>query len=230
MVDKVAGNNRWCTPSEALAPVKAYGPIGLDPCTEADNPAGAATFFTEDDDGLVQDWRGHGLVFVNPPYSTLDPLPELPPNSTAAEKRKHEDARRKAKREYMAELRAKGEALFGLEPRQVTSLIVLWAVKIHEAVRSGAELIALLPCGARFGTEYWQDRILVPELRAVCFVRGRIPFIDATTGKPGSGGNNYDSMFYGFNVNASRFCSAFQSMGVCFETKAHRAGLLDGFI
>lgn len=52
------------------------GGIGLDPCTFADNPAGADYFYTVDDDGLARPWRGQGerfvpwfpSVFVNPPY------------------------------------------------------------------------------------------------------------------------------------------------------------------
>jgi len=105
----------------------------------------------------------------------------------------------------------------------------LWAVKIHQEVRRGVELIALLPCGARFSTDYWQEHILIHELRALCFVKGRIDFIDGATGLPGKG-NNYDSTFYGFNVNRSRFCSAFASTGACFEMRRPRAGVLDGFI
>ena len=55
-VDKRAMNNIWLTPPEVLDPVRRYGPIGLDPCTEASNPSGAATFFTEDDNGLAMPW------------------------------------------------------------------------------------------------------------------------------------------------------------------------------
>jgi phage N-6-adenine-methyltransferase len=219
MVDKVAGNNEWHTPASALAPVKAYGRIGLDPCTTAHNPTSAEHFFTEEDDGLTQDWGGKGLVFVNPPYSTFVDLPD---DATDGE-------RLIAKREYMRGLKGTGEALFGLRRKAVSSLIVLWAAKIHAEARRGVELIALLPCGARFSTDYWQQHILIHELRAVCFVSGRIAFIDGRTGRPGKG-NNYDSMFYGFNVNAALFCSVFKSTGACLETRRPRAGLMDGFI
>jgi len=219
LVDKVAGNNEWHTPPSALAPVKAYGHIGLDPCTAAHNPTGADVFYTEEDDGLAQDWSGHGLVFVNPPYSTLDQLPD---DATAEEKLA-------AKRAYMESLRDKAEALFGMRRSYVSSLIVLWAAKIHEQVRRGVPLIALLPCGARFSTEYWQDHILINELRAVCFVRKRIDFIDGATGRPGKS-NNYDSMFYGYNVDRERFMAAFSSTGACFEMRRPHAGVLDGFI
>jgi hypothetical protein len=45
--------------------------IGLDPCTEPDNPLGAGRFYTIADDGLAKPWRGADWlpsVFVNPPY------------------------------------------------------------------------------------------------------------------------------------------------------------------
>lgn len=96
-----------------------------------------------------------------------------------------------------------------------------WSRKIHAEVSRGVALIALLPCGARFSTEYWQDNILVPELVVACFWRGRIKFIDAETGKPGKG-NNYDSMFYGFNVNVERFSEAFEPYGAVFAMKFYK--------
>jgi phage N-6-adenine-methyltransferase len=219
LVDKVAGNNIWLTPDDALDPVRAYAPIGLDPCTEAHNPVGAKTFFTEEDDGLAQSWQDQGLVFVNPPYSTLSPLGD---DATTEEKRE-------AKRVYMESIRDKAELLFGAKRADVSSLIVLWAMKIHAEVSRGVELIALLPCGARYSTNYWQDHILVDELRSVCWVRGRIKFINGQTGLPGKG-NNYDSKFYGFNVDQTRFGAAFKRTGEVFAMQRHRAGVLDGFI
>lgn len=99
--------------------------------------------------------------------------------------------------------------------------IRLWAAKIHEEARGGARIIALLPCGARFSTGYWQDHILSPLLDAVCFVRGRIKFLKASTREPGKG-NNYDSAIYGFNVGLEAFRLAFGSLGACFAMKALR--------
>ena len=108
-VDKVASNNIWITPQDELDLVRRYGPIGLDPCTEPSNPVGAASFFTEEDDGLVQDWRGHGLTFVNPPYSTLPPIPADATKEEALEIR----------RVYMAGLRSKAVEI-GLDPSLVS--------------------------------------------------------------------------------------------------------------
>jgi phage N-6-adenine-methyltransferase len=61
------------TPRWILDRVRALGPIGLDPCTFADNPVGASAFFTAEDDGLSREWwQLYGLVFVNEPYSRID--------------------------------------------------------------------------------------------------------------------------------------------------------------
>lgn len=60
----------WRTPENVLRLVREVfgGPIGLDPCTDADNPTAADRFFTEADDGLVQPWGDRGGTYVNPPY------------------------------------------------------------------------------------------------------------------------------------------------------------------
>ena len=64
--------NDWQTPEEILTRVRRVAPIHLDPCTFSDNPTGARSFFTLEDDGLKWNWGYHvdpdGLVFVNPPY------------------------------------------------------------------------------------------------------------------------------------------------------------------
>lgn len=65
--------HRHLTPAYILEPVRLAlgGTIGLDPCTEQDNPTGAVDYFTEADDGLAMPWAGVELapsVFCNPPY------------------------------------------------------------------------------------------------------------------------------------------------------------------
>lgn len=60
----------WFTPAHIIARVRAVlGAIDLDPasCEQANLTVQARQFFTLDDDGLSQDWRGK--VFLNPPYS-----------------------------------------------------------------------------------------------------------------------------------------------------------------
>ena len=56
------------TPEYVLEPLRALlGGIGLDPCTEPDNPTGAFRFYSLPADGCAADWPGHS-VFCNPPY------------------------------------------------------------------------------------------------------------------------------------------------------------------
>lgn len=66
-------NQRQLTPPYVLEPVRqALIVIGLDPCTEPDNPTGAVTYYTAEQDGLSQPWHEGGwqpTVYVNPPYS-----------------------------------------------------------------------------------------------------------------------------------------------------------------
>lgn len=59
----------WFTPSQVIeAAREVLGGFDLDPasCEEANKTVGAATFYTQADDGLSHDW--HGRVWCNPPY------------------------------------------------------------------------------------------------------------------------------------------------------------------
>jgi len=61
------GNGRhWATPPEVFAPLEEEFRFTLDPCATAQTTK-CARFFTEEDDGLAQDW-GTSRVFMNPPY------------------------------------------------------------------------------------------------------------------------------------------------------------------
>ncbi len=86
-----------------------------------------------------------------------------------------------------------------------------WMAKVHEEAGKGTPIVALLPCGARFSTGYWQDFVLSEYLRAVCFVRGRVAFVNEH-GEPQKG-NPYDSAIYGFNVTPDGFETAFKGLG-----------------
>jgi hypothetical protein len=56
------------TPAYVLEPIRALlDGIGLDPCTEPDNPTGAATFYHLPMDGCTLPWEA-ATVFCNPPY------------------------------------------------------------------------------------------------------------------------------------------------------------------
>ena len=169
-VDKQCESIDWYTPRSLLDRVEVYfaGPIPLDPATAPSNPTRATRFFTKEQDGLVQEWRGTG-VFVNPPYGE-----ELPS----------------------------------------------WTAKVHHEAANGIVIVALLPCGARFSTGYWQDHILNSCLGGICFVRGRVAFEDEHGNS--QKGNPYDSAIYGFNIDRDRFLSAFGVLGkVLIVKEAH---------
>jgi hypothetical protein len=63
------GRDDWPTSEQVLDLVRGLGPIGLDPCDGPGSVTRARTSFCRETDGLGQDWGGHGLVFVNFPYS-----------------------------------------------------------------------------------------------------------------------------------------------------------------
>ena len=56
----------WDTPQTFFDKLDKQFEFTLDPCATAAS-AKCDKYFTEEDDGLAQDWRGH-TVFVNPPY------------------------------------------------------------------------------------------------------------------------------------------------------------------
>jgi site-specific DNA-methyltransferase (adenine-specific) len=59
--------SEWETPQDFFDKLNwRFGPFTLDPCASPFNNK-CKHFFTEDDDGLLEDWKGH-TVFANPPY------------------------------------------------------------------------------------------------------------------------------------------------------------------
>lgn len=56
----------WATPRDFFRKVDKQFGFDLDPCAQSHN-AVCSKYFTADDDGLIQDWKG-STAFVNPPY------------------------------------------------------------------------------------------------------------------------------------------------------------------
>lgn len=94
-------NDAVGTPEDILAPIRAFAPIGLDPCSHPTSIVGAkvsvllpAYDFGSHDwgdervlegDGLKLHWGGYGLVYVNPPYSRLATDPWIAKARTEAD-------------------------------------------------------------------------------------------------------------------------------------------------
>lgn len=69
-VSNNSGNNEWYTPERYIELARAVlGKIDLDPasCEYANRTVRAARYFSEENDGLCQEWFGR--VWMNPPYS-----------------------------------------------------------------------------------------------------------------------------------------------------------------
>jgi phage N-6-adenine-methyltransferase len=58
--------NEWSTPQDFYDKLDDEFAFTLDPCSTHEN-AKCKKHYTEEDNGLVQDWGGE-IVFVNPPY------------------------------------------------------------------------------------------------------------------------------------------------------------------
>ena len=57
--------DQWSTPQDFFAKVNSVFNFTLDVCADANNTK-CLNYFTEDDDGLNQDWEG--VAWMNPPY------------------------------------------------------------------------------------------------------------------------------------------------------------------
>ena len=58
--------SKWETPQDLFDKLNAEFNFTLDPCANAEN-AKCQKYFTQEQDGLRQDWQGE-TVFCNPPY------------------------------------------------------------------------------------------------------------------------------------------------------------------
>lgn len=62
-----SNSDEWETPIKLFDYLNSWFNFTLDPCATTDN-AKCPLYFTKEQNGLLQDWKGH-RVFCNPPYS-----------------------------------------------------------------------------------------------------------------------------------------------------------------
>ncbi len=60
----------WQTPKYFYELLNKKFRFTLDPCTDKNNWLGTKKYYTKEDNGLEQDWKGE-KVFVNPPFSQV---------------------------------------------------------------------------------------------------------------------------------------------------------------
>ena len=64
-----SNSDEWATPANFFAKLNEEFHFTLDACATAENHK-CERYFTEQDDGLTQNWKGE-TVFCNPPYSKI---------------------------------------------------------------------------------------------------------------------------------------------------------------
>ena len=62
----ISKDEKWSTPQDFFDELNAEFGFTLDPCADDSNHK-CNKYYTEEDDGLLQDWKGE-IVFCNPPY------------------------------------------------------------------------------------------------------------------------------------------------------------------
>lgn len=69
-----SASDNWRSPKNLMDRVHRLGDVGLDPCGAPRSHVRAALEWRGPEvgeDGLLRRWTGHGLVYVNPPYSQI---------------------------------------------------------------------------------------------------------------------------------------------------------------
>ena len=155
-----SGNNEWYTPPEFTEAARVLmGGIDTDPASSeiANKTVQAATYYTEETDGLAWDWNGR--VWMNPPYA--QPLIT----------------------EFCEKL------VIDYQQGFITEACVL----VNNA------------------TETRWFNLLLAEAAAVCFVKGRIKFVDMD-GNPSGAPLQGQAVLY-FGANTESFNNCFSQFG-----------------
>ncbi len=162
-VSQATGENEWYTPSEYIELAKqVMGRIDLDPasCELAQGTVKAKRYYTIEQDGLRQQWRGR--VWMNPPYSK--------------------------------------------------ELCGLFIDKLINEINCGRVSHACVLVNNATDTMWCQKLLGISE--SVCFVSGRIRFIDKS-GKPANSPLQGQLVAY-YGPDARSFAESFGQVGICF--------------
>ena len=111
---------------------------------------------------------------------------------------------------------------FFCNPPYGTALRLRWLPRVAEQACAGAEGFMLLSC-ARWEQECLHEAMA--QASAVCWIKGRVDFINPVTGDAVVG-NTYANMFLAFNVSFGRFAECFGKVGWCYRLAAQ--GVSDG--
>lgn len=133
-----SATDQHATPDDFFAKLnERYGPFDLDPCC-LPHSAKAPRFFTPEDDGMAQRWRGR--VFMNPPYGNAEHPCKPGCRKKLCEKRGHHSDRYRPG-------------------------IADWVRKAYESAREGALVVCLLP--ARTDAAWWHDYAMKGEVEFI---------------------------------------------------------------
>lgn len=165
-VSYASGNNEWYTPPCYLkAAWEVMNGIDTDPAStsKANEIVKAETYFTSEEDGRLQQWRGN--VWLNPPYA--QPL--------------------------------------------ITDFCKLLIRKYQEnEIQQACVLV-----NNATETTFYQD--MLNACSAVCFIKGRVKFIDEEGRQSGSPLQGQSVLYFGNNID--RFSDSFSQFGVILYVK-----------
>jgi phage N-6-adenine-methyltransferase len=149
-----SATDEWATPRSLAEALKHEFGFSLDVCASPSN-AVCAWYFTKEDNGLEKEWRGHDVIWMNPPYGTH----ELRCKKNCTKKKC-------AKRGWHRDTYHPG--------------IKDWIDKASREAFRGATVVCLLP--VRTDTKWWHAYI---EGKAeVRFIKGRLKFGGAKNSAP----------------------------------------------
>lgn len=122
-----------------------FGPFTLDPCAEP-STAKCEKYFTEEDDGLSQDWSGH-TVFMNPPFG------------------RHEKACKNKCKKKRCGVR-------GFHIEKDIPGTEDWVSKAWTESLKGATVVGILP--SSLSTKWWHDYVM--RATTLIIVEGRVSY------------------------------------------------------